>query len=337
MFSSEKGSKSDRFGRHSEIRFFALAVSVVVGLSSARAAAPAFDSAADPVYDSGWPENATGGYGFTPFGWSATVNAGVFIGDSSGNGNAPSGDINTAGRAWGFYANSGGYSQAGRNFTVGGPNNMLTLAPRQVFTIHMDTGYVDSSTNGQVAFALINKFGGTAFEFDFYGGLNIYTYDAHNGFGTRYPNIPYTTNGLTASVLLGYNGDFTLIVTLNGGGATVINDSFGGEPNIVGLHLFNSNAGAGPSHDLFFNTMSVADVPNAVAASVGTNAFSVSFTADANRTYRLEHKNNLTDPDWLAVAGVSDFTASSNGPVELTDPNATSSDHGFYRVRLLLP
>ena len=319
------------------IRFLFLFVTILAWVRLADAAAPAFDSAADPVYDSGWPQNATGGYGFTPFGGGATVNAGVFIGDSSGNGNAPSGNINTAGRAWGFYANSGGTSQAGRNFTAGGPNNSATLAPGQVFSIQMDSGYVDSSTNGQVGFNLINNFGGTAFQFGFYGGQNIYTYNAHNGFGTVYTSVPYTTHGMAVSLILGHNGNFTLIVALNGGGTYVSNNSFGGEPNIVGVGLFNYNAGAGSSHDLFFNSMSVADLPRTTAVNVSGSAFVVTFTAEANRTYRLERKSALTDTDWQSIAGVSDFTASADGPAQLSDPTGASTGQGFYRVRMLHP
>jgi hypothetical protein len=61
----------------------------------------------------------------------------------------------------------------------------------------------------------------------------------------------------------------------------------------------------------------------------------VAFEAVAGKTYRLERKTSITDASWQSIAGVADLTASSTGSLQITDPNAISLGHAFYRVRLL--
>jgi subtilisin family serine protease len=52
------------------------------------------------------------------------------------------------------------------------------------------------------------------------------------------------------------------------------------------------------------------------------------------RTYRLETKSDLNAVDWSSVANVNDFTAPTDGPATLTDPNPSNGQQ-FYRVRVL--
>lgn len=59
----------------------------------------------------------------------------------------------------------------------------------------------------------------------------------------------------------------------------------------------------------------------------------VKFYAVAGRSYRLEWKHDLAET-WQAVPDVLDFTATTTGPAQLTDP-ASDLDRAFYRVRLL--
>ena len=54
--------------RHS----FLAVLCLLFSLFSANAALPAFDTAADPAYDSGWTNGSNGGYGFAP--WQITTN-----------------------------------------------------------------------------------------------------------------------------------------------------------------------------------------------------------------------------------------------------------------------
>jgi hypothetical protein len=246
--------------------------------SVANAAAPAFDNAADPAYNSGWPQSSNGGFGFSAWGWTNTAGAGVFVGDSSGNGNAPSGNINTNGRAWGMFSGASGQVFSSRNFTAGGPNGSNVLAPGQVFSIQMDNGFVDSSTNGQIGFTLLNTLGNNVFQFGLYGGNNIYTFNAFNGLGTEYTSIPFTDGGMTVSFLLGQSDNFTLTVSENGGGTYVVNSNITGpnNGNISAVQLFNLQAGSGPSHDLFFNSISISTVPEpGIGVLLGLGCFAL--------------------------------------------------------------
>jgi uncharacterized delta-60 repeat protein len=66
----------------------------------------------------------------------------------------------------------------------------------------------------------------------------------------------------------------------------------------------------------------------------GFNAV-VTFDAVAGNTYRLEHKNGLTDNSWTRATSGPDLTASKTGPARLTDPGADGSVKRIYRVRLV--
>ncbi len=226
------------------------------------AAAIATDNAADPAYNTGWPDGANGGSGFSAWTFNPTINSGEFIGDSSGNGDPPSGDINTNGRAFGLFANSGGRITASRSFTSGGPNNSNTLGVGQMFSLQMDNGFVDSSTNGFVGFNLLDSNFLTQFQFGFFGGQNVYVFEAPDGAGEIHTNIPFTTDGLTAALLLGDNNTYTFTVTLNGGAQYVLTGTGAfGAINVSMVQLFNQTAGSGSSHDLFFNDFSLTTVP----------------------------------------------------------------------------
>jgi hypothetical protein len=113
----------------------------------ASAALPAFDSAADPAYDSGWSDGSNGGSGFAP--WMITTNndntqhfAGTFIADAGASGVNPA--IDTSGRAFGMYSNttpnsSGASVSAQRDF-AGGP-----LQAGQSFSLDIAINYRDGS------------------------------------------------------------------------------------------------------------------------------------------------------------------------------------------------
>jgi hypothetical protein len=58
------------------------------------------------------------------------------------------------------------------------------------------------------------------------------------------------------------------------------------------------------------------------------NGFSVSLVSQNNRVYRLEHKDNLSDSNWMAHP----LVAGTGGTLTFTDPTATGMQR-FYRVR----
>ncbi len=263
----------------------AAVIAGLIAVAQTRAAAPANDSAADPAYNSGWPDGSNGGFGFTPWTFHPQGNSGDFIGDSSGNGTAPSGNINTNDRAFGLFANGGGSITETRSFTVGGPNDSDTLGIGQTFSLQMDNGFIDGSGNGFVGFTLLDTFGITVFQFGFFGGQNTYVYYSANG-GYIHTNIPFTTDGLTTSLLLGTNNSFTLTVSLNGGAQYVMTNSFGNPNGITAVQLFNDTAGAGSSNDLFFNSLSVTSVPEPGSAALVLVAASFAAAVLAVRRFR---------------------------------------------------
>jgi serine protease AprX len=70
-------------------------------------------------------------------------------------------------------------------------------------------------------------------------------------------------------------------------------------------------------------------------SSVSTNgsAVTVTFYASANRTYRLEYRNSMTDTDWLPVPGIADFSIANTGNAQMTDPYTGQQPERIYRVR----
>src|SRR5690349_1440582 len=58
----------------------------------------------------------------------------------------------------------------------------------------------------------------------------------------------------------------------------------------------------------------------------------IAFQAEQGVTYRLERKTNLTTSAWQSISGVNDVTATSNGPVQVTDPGGSGLGQAFYRV-----
>jgi hypothetical protein len=67
------------------------------------------------------------------------------------------------------------------------------------------------------------------------------------------------------------------------------------------------------------------------------NAVAVMFApAISGKTYRLEHRAPLkADASWSSVPGAGDVTASTTGPLQLTDPNGTMGGEQFYRVQIV--
>jgi serine protease AprX len=64
------------------------------------------------------------------------------------------------------------------------------------------------------------------------------------------------------------------------------------------------------------------------------NAVTVTFYAGAGHTYRLETQSDF-NIGWSSVPGLNDFTANSDGPAQLTDPDTSFYSQKFYRVRML--
>ena len=72
--------------------------------------------------------------------------------------------------------------------------------------------------------------------------------------------------------------------------------------------------------------------------SLVSGAPQISFTTVSGRTYRVERKDTLTDPNWTGINNGSTVPG-TGGVVQVTDndPDALSSGRKFYRVILLPP
>ena len=237
---------------------------VVISVANASASLLGSDSASDVAYNGGWTAGSNGGTGFGA--WSFVTspggNKGNFVGTSANNGDGDgnsSGDINTANRAWGIWANGGGEIYAVRPFTGG------ALAVGQTLTIDMDNGFIDSG--GVVGVRLTSSLttltnATREFEFRFVGGNS--TYDVISN-PNQSSTLGFTDGGLNLVFQLTSATTYSLSVTrFHDTASPVVWNTTGtlvsGNP-ILGLALRNQNAGSNSQRDGFFNSISLTPEP----------------------------------------------------------------------------
>ena len=221
------------------------------------------DNAGNATYNSGWSNGSNGGNNFGPWMLSTQNNnastGGHFIASSTGNGDGDSnsdGDIDTGGRAFGMYANSGDVSNAVRNF-------VQLLTPGTVFSLQMDNGWIESG--GTVGFGLQNASGENLLEFYFRAGESDYKYnDASNEQGT---GLGFTDEGLNIEITLLTATTYAIIATrLDGGSFSTtgtLKNPAGGQ-DMARFRVFNANAGPDAPRNAYFNRFSVCYPPTLV-------------------------------------------------------------------------
>jgi hypothetical protein len=229
------------------------------------------DSAADPAYNGGWTSGSNGGTGFGA--WSFVTNApgskGTFMSSSGNNGDGDgnsSGDINTAGRAWGTFANGGGEIFAVRPFTG-------ALSVGQTFSINMDNGFIDSTRVVGVRLTSNLSILDNAtreFEFRFVGGNSAYDVISNPN---QTSTLGFTDGGLNLVFMLTSASTYSLSVTrFHDTAAPVVWNTTGtlvsGNP-ILGVALRNLSAGSGSQRDGYFNSMSITPEPASLALLAG--------------------------------------------------------------------
>lgn len=281
----------------------------LLNVTAARGAATAYDDASQPAYSGGWQNGTNGGTGFGPWQFARQQNnvstGGYFIGSSAANGGV--GNIDTAGKAFGMYANSGNTVQAFRSLLAGGPNNSPALQPGQTLTINIDNGNVDEG--GAIGFHLRNRDGLRRMTLEFVGGEYFY-----RGSGL----VPFTRNGLQIVFVQGRNNFVQLSVTTIGG-RSVSYDSYIDASDIEQIEFFNSKAGGGSASDFFVNSMSVSTagrVDPSFGRSLGiagrTKTVALTATGQivvggsfSSRVARL-NSDGTRDHDLLAETGIND-------------------------------
>lgn len=248
----------------------------------------AFDSAQDPAYTGAWSDGANGGSGFGPWVLVSSNSAGFFCGTSAANGDGDpglTGDIDTAGRAWGLYANltpSMGTALATRPFSS-------ALESGQRFAIDFDNGYVQSSSSpsGTVGFALLNSAGEEKVRFQFVGGES--SFQVVDNSGVHDIGLPFTSQGLHIVFTMGEiaaSSTYRLEVsTVGHDGLTnttlrfdglLCTNAAGSAQVVDRVQVFSLSGGDGSTADLFCNSISI---PPSARAAFRTEAFDD--TADA--------------------------------------------------------
>jgi hypothetical protein len=239
----------------------------------ARATILAADDASGSAYNDGWQDNDNGGFGFAP--WSIPfvndTNVGAITGSSTSNGNGDTfpvtGDIDTAGRAWGLYSNTGSFLPVRRNFAFG------TMGVNHQIRLSLDNGWIESG--GRVGFSLNNTFGTTLFQLQFQNGFANYVTSTPGGTPYSGSTPAFTDEGLAITFIVtslaSGASDYALTIDNLGNGAGIDFSGVGQMFNsssvaIAQLSLFNVNAGSGPQRDAFFNSITISAIPEPTAA-----------------------------------------------------------------------
>ena len=234
----------------------------------------ATDNADDPVYSGNvWTNSLNGGTGFSP--WSMTTTTpfppsgcnGFFTSSSIKDpSHAPPG-IDVGGQAWGIYANGVNCGEP----TIAVAYRAFVIGPVQIggqLLIDMDNGLNDVAGSA-VGFALRNGDAtnsptdyttGARLQFYLAGGSAEYT--VVDAAGTRDSGVPLTYTGMHLNFAPGTNDTYTLtIITYGSGSTNTISGALGGTPSstLDSIALFNNDNGTDPPHDVFFNSLSVAN------------------------------------------------------------------------------
>ena len=294
----------------------------------------AFDRASESAYVSNWSSGQNGGFGFGPWQLATSTGSsgqnGFFIGSSTNNGTPGGVSIDSCGKAFGLYANSGKSAVAFRTFG-GSP-----IAGGQTFRWRMDNGFISSSASVGITLRTGNATGSvndyntnSRFEFYFVGGNTNYTvFDAN---GVRDTGVPFSSEALDLQFTLTGADTYSLQISrLATGLTTNLTGSLAGTGGAAldSFALYNRFAGSGAAYDAFFNYFQLSAVPCSYSINPNTVTFA-SFGGITNIDVTASAVNcpwvaGSTDT-WITVAaaGVTNF---GNGTVTYTvDANTTSN------------
>jgi hypothetical protein len=272
------------------------------------------------TYNSGWSngsnDNSTG---FGNWSLSTSGSGGAFVASSTNNdaGTTPGTNINTGGRAWGLWANSGGTSNAVRTF-----NTAMAIGASMSFS--MDNGSINSG-GPTVGFGLQNSSGQNLMEFYFRGGQS--NYELNDGSGTNTSTgLGFTRGGLDIQITRTDTNTYTVYIVRkeNGANATFNNRSFftqsgGQEP--AQIRFFNYNAGSGSDFDAFFNNLKWCPPCSASGGTVGSDqsfcgsgdpaAFTESVASTGTGTLSYQWQSSTVSDFSSSVTNISGATGTT--------------------------
>ncbi|MFH0908038.1 MAG: serine/threonine-protein kinase [bacterium] len=200
-----------------------------------------------------WKDGVTGGTGFDAWVLRSGPHAGFFVGSSTRN--TGIGNIDTSGKAWGLFANSGDTASAWRRFSAGA----LAVGTER-FDIDFDHGKVGA--NGpSVGLGLQNAASNTLWEFYLAGGSANYV--LRDADGERDSGIRRSTEALHISFRLTsskqYAADIAAGFSMKNFKGRLISDT---DPDVVQVYVWNFNAGEGSAHDTYVNRMVILPTDN---------------------------------------------------------------------------
>ncbi|MBK7338450.1 MAG: lamin tail domain-containing protein [Saprospirales bacterium] len=217
------------------------------------------------VYDNELQAGDNDGAGFLA--WTGMVPgsssgfAGYFVGSSTANGDGDSnlnGDIDSGGKAWGFYANTNNLSEGTRPFAS-------PMTPGTTLSFKMDNGWLDDpSANGTVGFGLRNSSSENLMEFYFKENNSHYTINDATGSVDNNSGILFTDEGLQIEIQLMTLSSYQLRITPIGGATTTFTRNLyspGGGQAPDRVRFFNFSAGSGPQRNLYFNSLQLCELP----------------------------------------------------------------------------
>ncbi|HET6304859.1 MAG TPA: hypothetical protein VFG80_08760 [Myxococcota bacterium] len=223
------------------------------------AAAPASDDAADPVYDDGWQPNDDGGTGWAG-GWILATNqadepgeAGHQVESSTTNGDGDSdasGDIDTAGRAWGLFTQRATGTQPQASALRYLANGSLEIG--QTLSLELDHGF------DGVGFVGFDLLAGGSIRFDFRWSSGDDTYSYLTAQGTLDSGVAATDEGVRVEFTPTGADSFSLDVTpLDGRPTTTLTGELFQSGGIDLLRVFLQADATGVRADAFANRIAV--------------------------------------------------------------------------------
>jgi hypothetical protein len=250
------------------VRWIAIGTLWVLLTPPVHAAAPASDDASDPAYDDGWQPNDDGGTGWAAGGWILATNgadepgeAGHQIESSTTNGDGDSdasGDIDTAGRAWGLFTQRATETPPQASAFRYLSNGSLEIG--QTLSLELDHGF------DGVGFVRIDLLAGGSIRFDFRWSSGDDTYSYLTAQGTLDSGVAATDEGVRVEFTPTGADSFSLDVTpLDGRPTTTLTGELFQSGGIDLLRVFLQADASGVRAEAFSNRIEVPEPATGVA------------------------------------------------------------------------
>ena len=233
----------------------------------------------------------------------------------------------------GNFTQSGGASTVDQLFVINGTNSVFSLASglfnSKSTTVSNAQTFIVGDGSGAAIYHLL---GGVH---SFADGLLIRTSSVLSGCGTIIGSVVVDPGGLILADCGGtltFNDGVTndgLIRAING---TTL-ESFG---LVVNNGVIDAINGKTNFHSGFINNgvmLTSNSIPKFVSAAVSGADVQISFTTENRASYVFEERSDLASGSWTPVIGFK----GTGGIMTFIDPNATTQQQRFYRIRLEVP